>query len=93
MSSITINNLDDALVKRLHRRAASNGRTLEEEAKEILAAAAPYVHPAPENLAEAIRAIFEPLGGVELDLPTRGFTGEGPWLGWEEEWEDKRDNS
>ena len=61
---------------------------MEEEAREILLTAVPYVHPPPENLAEAIRALFEPLGGVELELPGRGFADDGPWFGWAEEWED-----
>ncbi len=93
MGTITISELDEGLVERLNQRAAGNGRTVEEEAREILIAAAPNVHPAPENLAEAIRALFEPLGGVELELPERGFSSEGPWFGWEEERERKRDNS
>ena len=93
MGSITISGLDDGLIERLQERAEGNGRSVEEEAREILAAAEPYVHPPPENLAEAIRAIFEPLGGAELELPQRGFADEGPWFGWEEEWEDKRENS
>ena len=93
MGSITISGLDDGLIERLRKRAEGNGRSVEEEAREILAVAEPYVHPPPENLAEAIRAIFEPLGGVELELPQRGFASEGPWLGWEEEWEGKGENS
>ena len=87
-----IDGLDDGLIERLCQRAAVNGRTIEEEAKEILLAAVPFVHPPPENLAEAIRSIFEPLGGVELELPARGFANEPPWFGWEEEWEEKRED-
>ena len=93
MGSITISNLDDGLMERLQARAEGNGRSVEEEAREILAVAVPYVHSAPENLAEAIRAIFEPLGGVELELPQRGFANEGPWFGWEEDWDDKHEDS
>ena len=85
VGSITISGLDDGLIERLRERAEANGRTLEEEARGILVNAAPYIHPPPENLAEAIRSIFEPLGGVELELPTRGFANEPPWFGWEEE--------
>ena len=32
----------------------------------------------PANLAEAIRARFAPLGGVELDIPPRDPMGEPP---------------
>jgi plasmid stability protein len=36
MASITIRNLDDDLKRRLRVRAAENGRSMEEEAREIL---------------------------------------------------------
>lgn len=92
MNSITISGLDDGLFTRLRDRAKKNGRTVEEEAMEILSAAEPYAPPPPENLAEAIRALFEPLGGLELELPGRGFTDDGPWFGWAEEWEDTNED-
>ena len=93
MGRITITDLDDDLTVRLQQRAEENGRTLEDEVKGILADAAPYVHAAPENLAEAVRSLFEPLGGVELELPERGFAGEGPWFGWDEKRDGDNDNS
>ena len=39
MVSITVRNLDDELERRLRERALENGRTLEEEAGEILRSA------------------------------------------------------
>jgi len=52
-------------------RAAQHGRSMEEEAREILRSALER-KPGPEsNLAEMIRRRFEPLGGVELGLPKR----------------------
>ena len=93
MNSITINDLDDSLMQRLKKRAAQNGRTPEAEAREILRAAIPQPHPPPENLAEAIRAIFAPLGGMELELPQRATIRETPWFGWQEEWDDQHHNS
>ena len=36
MASITIRNLDDGLKRRLRVRAAENGRSMEEEARDIL---------------------------------------------------------
>ena len=93
MSNITITDLDDELMTRLKQRSEANGRTVEEEAKSVLAEAMPFVQPAPENLAETIRSIVEPLGGFELELPARGFAGDGPWFGWQEEWDEKDDNS
>ncbi len=70
MASITIRNLDDTLKRRLRIRAAEHGRSMEEEAREILrqSIAKPS---APQNLGEAIHRRFAALGGVEIDLPPR----------------------
>ena len=69
MASITISNIDDDLKQRLEERAAAHGRTTEAEARGILEDALGTKQPAtvPGNLAEAIRAIVEPLGGIELE--------------------------
>ena len=77
MASITIRNLDDDVKAQLRLRAECHGRSMEEEARQILREAVEpldAVEPqdAPEKLADAIIAIFEPLGGVELDIPPRG---------------------
>jgi plasmid stability protein len=71
MASITVRNLEDGLKHRLRIRAAENGRSMEEEARDILRTALYHQQPAQENLASAIRARFAPLGGVELDIPSR----------------------
>ncbi|MBM3567702.1 MAG: plasmid stabilization protein [Alphaproteobacteria bacterium] len=70
MASITIRNLDDGLKRRLRVRAAECGRSMEEEAREILRRAVGR-GAAPRDLAAAIRARIAPLGGVELELPAR----------------------
>ena len=70
MASITIRNLDDEVKRRLRVRAAEHGRSMEEEAREILRQVVGQGKPA-HNLAAAIRARVAPLGGVELDLPQR----------------------
>lgn len=70
MASITIRNLDDAVKTRLRVRAATNGRSMEEEARIILREAVER-RTGPKNLAHAIRTRFAPLGGVELELPAR----------------------
>jgi antitoxin FitA len=44
---------------------------MEEEAREIIKGALASDEPRPQNLAQAIRRHFEPLGGVQLDLPKR----------------------
>ncbi|MBO9456648.1 plasmid stabilization protein [Paracoccus sp. R12_1] len=68
MASITIRNLEDDVKRRLRIRAAEHGRSMEEEAREILRQVVGQERPA-HNLAAAIRARIAPLGGVELDLP------------------------
>ncbi len=71
MASITVRNLEDGLKHRLRIRAAENGRSMEEEARDILRTALNHQQPEQANLASAIRARFAPLGGVELEIPPR----------------------
>ena len=68
MTTLTIPDVDDALAHRLKSRAAAHGRTIEAEARAILADAVggPAATPAPGNIADAIRAIMAPIGGVDL---------------------------
>jgi plasmid stability protein len=75
MVSITIPALDEDAMEVLRKRAERNGRTIEEEAREILnsAARAPAA-----NLADAIRVRFAPFGGVELPEVPRGQAWESP---------------
>jgi plasmid stability protein len=79
MASITIRNLDDGLKRRLRVRAAEHGRSMEEEAREILRQA---VGPAAgrRDLGQAIHARFAAIGGVDLDPPERGPMREPPSL-------------
>ncbi len=71
MASITIRKLDDDVKSKLRVRAAGNGRSMEEEARLILAEAVDR-EPAPaEGLGTAIHELFKPFGGVELELPPR----------------------
>jgi plasmid stability protein len=69
MASITIPNIDDNLKQRLMERAVKHGHSMEVEAREILEDALVGKQPAavPDNLYDAIRAIVEPLGGIELE--------------------------
>ena len=53
-------------------RAAHHGRSMEEEAREILKSALTEAQASGKNLADMIRQRFAPLGGVELKLPRRG---------------------
>ena len=80
MASITVRNLEDRLKHRLRIRAAENGRSMEEEARDILRTALYHQQSGQENLASAIRARFAPLGGVELDIPPRSPMRNPPGL-------------
>ena len=77
MASITIRKLDDGLKRRLRVRAAENGRTMEEEAREIPRVTVGEPLP-PKDLGRAIHARFAAFGGVELDLPERGLMRPPP---------------
>jgi len=78
VASITIRNLDEETKQKLRVRAAEHGCSMEEEARNILRAAVAQQREEPQDLAAAIRAIFEPLGGVDLELPPRGPMREPP---------------
>ncbi len=71
MASMTIRNLDEPLKRRLRIRAASHGRSMEDEARNILRAALSTEAAKPRNLFDAIRARVEPFGGVDLEIPPR----------------------
>jgi plasmid stability protein len=78
MASITIRRLEDAAKERLRMRASRHGRSMEEEAREILKIALADAGTPGENLAQSIRRRFAPLGGVELSLPPREPMREPP---------------
>ena len=65
MASLIIRKLDDTVKQRLRVRAAQNGRSMEEEAREILTAGLSQGSSQEPNLFEVIRKVVEPLGGIE----------------------------
>ena len=70
MASITIRNLEEPLKARLRVQAAVHGRSMEDEARDILRIALNREPLPPANLAAAIRARFGALGGVDMpDVP------------------------
>jgi plasmid stability protein len=81
MASVTIRNLDEKTKARLRVRAARHGRSMEEEARTLLRTALREDTVAGVNLADAIRARFRRLGGVELRLPGREPMREPPKIG------------
>jgi len=78
MASITIRNLDDELKRRLRIRSAEHGRSMEDEARDILRTSLSVVDPAPVNLASAIRRRFTEIPDTELLIPTREPVREPP---------------
>lgn len=67
MATLVIRNVDDSVHLRLKELAAEHGRSMEEEARLILRqglGVAPLN--TPKRFGQAMRAIFEPLGGAEF---------------------------
>ncbi len=78
MASMTIRNIDDQLKARLRVRAAQHGRSMEDEARDILRAALSSEAARAQSLVETIRARIEPLGGIDLDIAPREPLREPP---------------
>ena len=78
MASITIRKLDEGLKSRLRIQAAIQGRSMEDEARDILRSSLNQELPQVRNLAESIRARFAPLGGFDLPEITREPMREPP---------------
>ncbi len=79
MGSIIIRNLDETTKRKLKIRAATNGRSMEQEAREILKSALAQTTKKKANLAERVREIFSPLGGVELERLQREAIPDPDW--------------
>ena len=84
MNNITIQNIDDRLKSRLQQRAEYYGRSLEEEAKEILRAVLTEnsleteTSIGPLNLARAIEQRFAQFGDFEIPTIARDPLREPP---------------
>lgn len=72
MASITIRRLPETTKRRLRLRAARNGHSMEQEARQLLETSLARADSEPEDIGEAIRRRFAPLGGVNLKIPPRG---------------------
>lgn len=85
MATLVIRNIEDTVHARLRELAASHGQSMEEEARRILRdrlSTAPETPPA--NWVDAIRALFEPLGGLDLPEVPREPPREPPdFSGWD----------
>ncbi|MCY4571906.1 MAG: plasmid stabilization protein [Gemmatimonadetes bacterium] len=77
MFPIPIRNLDDGVKTRLRVRAATNGRSMEEEARVILREAVER-EGSEKGLGTRLHELFRPFGGVELEIPPREPMREPP---------------
>lgn len=66
MASMTIRNIDDSIKTRLRIRAAQHGRSMEDEARDILRVALSSGVAQPVHLVDRIRAHVAQFGGVDL---------------------------
>jgi plasmid stability protein len=71
MASMTIRDIDEKLKAKLRVQAAQNGRSMEDEARDILRIALSLEPARVGGLVEAIRARIDRIGGVELNIPPR----------------------
>lgn len=72
MATLTIRNLDDAVHTALRKRAAEQGRSMEAEARQILADQVAPNHPRPYDVALAIHEAFAKAGSADdLIIPDR----------------------
>ena len=78
MASITIRNLDERVKSSLRLRAASHGRSMEEEVRDILKTVLANGDTGLRDLASAVRARLKPLGGVNLPQSEREPVREPP---------------
>ena len=72
MASITIRRLPESTKRRLRIRAARNGRSMEQEARELIEAGLAHADTKPRDLGKEIHRRFAALGGVDLKIPPRG---------------------
>jgi antitoxin FitA len=84
MASIIIRKLDKDIKSRLRVRAAQHGHSMEEEARMILKAALSTESVKTDNLVDAIREVFEPVGGVDLPATPREPIREPEEFGFEQ---------
>jgi len=69
MATLVIRNIEEGLRTRLKQRAAAAGRSMEEEVRNLLRESL-EADPLPPDtsLWSGMRALFEPLGGIELEI-------------------------
>jgi plasmid stability protein len=78
MADLVINNLNRTAQRSLRDRAEKHGRSVADEAREIIENSLARFAPA-DNLYDAIRADVAPLGGVEFRPLLRQVSSEPPF--------------
>ena len=77
MATLTIRGLDDDIRDRLRLRAATHGRSMEAEARSIIAEA--VASPIERSLVDIMLALREALDGEGLELPERSDPVRDPF--------------
>jgi antitoxin FitA len=72
MAQVVVRNLDDAVKRKLQRRAARHGHSMEEEIRDILRDAVMKERKPRKGLGTEIAELFK---GIELDEPIQEFRG------------------
>jgi len=85
MATLLIRNLDDSVKDALRKRAAANGRSVEEEARQILKLEMARGR-AEKGLGTWLRDLARQIGVEELPLPPRSGPRKPPFL-TDEEWD------
>ena len=68
MAQLVVRNLENTIKERLQRRAKRNGRSMEEEVREILRNAVAEKH-LQRGLGSQIAALNSKYGGLDVDIP------------------------
>ncbi len=79
-NAVTVRGLTPELKARLRVRAAHNARSMEAEARAILEAALSAPDDDTTDLGAFARGLFAPIGGIELELPSRAQPRHAPQL-------------
>ncbi len=79
-NAVTVRGLTPELKARLRVRAAHNGRSMEAEARAILEADLSAPDDETTDLGAFARGLIAPIGGIDLELPSRGPAGQPPEL-------------
>ena len=79
-NAVTVRGLTPELKARLRVRAAHNARSMEAEARAILEATLSAPDDETTDLGAFARGLFAPIGGIELELPSRAPPRQPPEL-------------